>query len=84
MTLLAEPVLHAEITAHKSQRHGSCKDVFSGGISHTYAQLHEVVVDCPTARLDYKDIFSSHRVLDLAAGLSDGKFAQDSVSGGHT
>lgn len=59
-------------------------DVFSGGISHTDAQFHEVIVDGSAAGLNNEDIFSPHRVLDLATGLSDGKFAQDSVSGGHT
>lgn len=40
-----------------------------------------MVIDCSTSRLNNEHIFSSYRIFDFAAGLSNGKFAQNSVAG---
>lgn len=51
-------------------------------LSRTDAELHEVVVDRATTRLDDEDILATDRVLDLAASLAARELAEDAVAQG--
>lgn len=47
-------------------------------------KLHQVVVHLAAARLDDEDIFPTHTLSNLNAGLADGKLAEQNLGGGDT
>lgn len=83
VTLLAEPVLQAEITRQSGQRAVYGEVRAKAGL--TDASFHEMIVDlfagvlC-TGRLDDVDIFPTHRLLDLASRLTNREFGQDAIA----
>lgn len=80
MTLLADPIVQSVLPPSTSSSHLISVLTRLQRRNHDQ-QVHQGIVDLPSAGLDDVDILTAHRVLDLAASLPDRELPEDAAAG---